>query len=149
MLDRSRKQAILDAIAPVPICQALAFNILELDEGLCRMTVPFDERLVGIHGVVHGGILTTIADSIACFAIMTHTGPHRPMTTTDLNVRFLAPCRGEVTAVARVLKIGRTLCPVTVDLLDAAGVLCAVAQVTYLLLDRPPTGVPGRPEKGG
>lgn len=143
MLDRSRKQAILDAVAPVPICRAMGFNIVELDDGLCRMTVPFDHRLVGISGQVHGGILTTIADSIACFAIMTRTGPHRPMTTTDLNVRFLAPCRTEVTSVARVLKIGRTLCPVTVDLLDNAGTLCAVAQVTYMLLDKRPVGVNG------
>jgi uncharacterized protein (TIGR00369 family) len=81
-----------------------------------------------------GGLLMTIADSIACFAVMTLTGPDEPMTTTDMNIRFLAACRTDVTADARVIKLGRTLCPVAVDLFDADGVHVAVAQVTYMRL---------------
>ncbi|MCH9025378.1 MAG: PaaI family thioesterase, partial [candidate division Zixibacteria bacterium] len=37
----------------------------------------------------------TLADSAACFAIMTQTGPDQPLTTTDMNIRFLAPCLPE------------------------------------------------------
>ena len=138
MLDDARRREIIDSITPVPVCRTLRFRIDELDDGTCRMTVPFEPNLTGIFGLVHGGILMTIADSVACFAIMTRTGPKQPMVTTDMNIRFFAPCKGAVTAVARVLKFGRTLCPVTVDLHDESGKLGAVAQVTYMLLEKPP-----------
>jgi uncharacterized protein (TIGR00369 family) len=65
---------------------------------------------------------------------MTLTGPNESMTTTDMNIRFLAPCRSDLTAEARVIKLGRTLCPLAIDLFDAAGIKVAVAQVNYIRL---------------
>jgi uncharacterized protein (TIGR00369 family) len=82
----------------------------------------------------------TIADSAACFAILTLTGADQMLTTTDMNIRFLAPCLTDVRARARVIKRGRTLCPVAVDLFDANGTLVAIAQVNYMLLN----GMPSR-----
>jgi acyl-coenzyme A thioesterase PaaI-like protein len=55
-----------------------------------------------------------------------------------MNIRFLAPCLTDVRVTARVIKRGRLLCPVAVDLVDADGKAVAVAQVTYMLLDRMP-----------
>jgi uncharacterized protein (TIGR00369 family) len=77
----------------------------------------------------------TVADSTACFAIFTETGPNVRLTTTDMNIRFLAPCFSDVTAEARVIKTGKTLCPVAIDLYDAQRTHIAVAQVTYILLE--------------
>ena len=34
-------------------------------------------------------------------------------------IRFLSPCLSHVTAKARVIKFGRVMCPVAVDLFDA------------------------------
>ena len=53
----------------------------------------------------------------------------------DMNIRFLAPCFTDVTARARVIKLGRTLCPVAVDLYDADDRQVAVAQVSYFLIN--------------
>lgn len=138
MLTEARREAILATIAPIPIVETLGIRIDELQLGLCRATVPRDVKYDGIFRSLHGGLLMTIADSIACFAVMTHTGPEQPMTTTDMNIRFLAPCLSDVTAVARVIKAGRTLCPVAVDLFDAEQTQVAVAQVTYIRLSKPP-----------
>ena len=80
----------------------------------------------------------TAADSAACFAILTQTRADQLLTTTDMNIRFLAPCLTDLRVRARVIKRGRTLCPVAVDLFDARNTLVAVAQVSYLLLDRMP-----------
>lgn len=144
MNSESRAQAIVAASQKIPIVRTLRFELLEFGDGFCRMRVPKDDRYDGIYQSYHGGLLTTVADSIACFAIMTRTGPQQLMTTTDLHVRFLAPCLTDVTAEARVLKIGRTLCPVQVELFDAAGTMVAVAQVTYMLLEK----MPARPTPG-
>lgn len=138
MVDSSRRDAILQRIRTIPIFETLGFRDGEFGEGYCRATVPYDRKYDGVFESFHGGLLMTIADSVACFAVMTLTGPDEPMTTTDMNIRFLAACRSDVTAEARVIKLGRTLCPLTVDLFDAAGVKVAVAQVTYMRL-RPRT----------
>jgi len=81
----------------------------------------------------------TIADSAACFAIFTKTGPEIKLTTTDMQIRFLSPCLSDVTAKAKVIKLGRTLVPVSVDLFDSRNKHVAVAQVNYILLDDLPS----------
>lgn len=148
------EKLMLERIRKIPIVESLRFRIEEWGDGTCKAVVPHDRRFDGVYGSYHGGLLTTAADSIACFAIMTRTGPDQAMTTTDINIRFLAPCLTDVTVVARVIKLGRTLCPVAVELFDAKGVLVAVAQVTYIRLDKAPRHVDssssrGRPSLGG
>ena len=138
MFDEPHKQAILERISRIPIMDTLRIRIDELAEGSCKATVPREARYDGVYESFHGGLLMTIADSIACFAIMTLTGPAEVLTTTDMSIRFLAPCLTDVTATARVVKLGRTLCPVAVDLFDANGTHIAVAQVGYIRLDKIP-----------
>jgi uncharacterized protein (TIGR00369 family) len=138
LLDERSKQALLTRVRRIPIFETLSMRVEEFSEGYCKAVVPHDVRYDGIFESFHGGLLMTVADSIACFAIMTHTGPDEPLTTTDMNIRFLAPCLTDVTVVARVIKLGRTLCPVAIDLFDAKGTQVAVAQVTYMRLGKMP-----------
>lgn len=138
MLEQSRIDKILDRIRPIPIVRALRMRFDRFDEGFCELTVPYDRQFDGIFESFHGGMLMTVADSVACFAIMTRTGPDEVLTTTDMNIRFLAACLSDVTAEARVIKLGRTLCPVAVDLFDADRKHIAIAQVTYMRLDNMP-----------
>ncbi len=134
MLNTPRGAAILERVQKIPIFHTLKMRVDDLGEGFCRATVPYDHRYDGVFESFHGGLLMTVADSVACFAVMTLVGPDVRMTTTDMNIRFLAPCRSDLTAEARVVKLGRTLCPLTVDLFDAAGVRVAIAQVNYMRL---------------
>lgn len=105
------------------------------EDGYCEVNVPHKLKYDGVFESFHGGLLMTIADSTACFAILTRTGPETRLTTTDMNIRFLAPCLSDVTARARVIKFGRTMCPATVDLFDGDNNQVAVAQVNYMILD--------------
>lgn len=75
---------------------------------------------------------------LLCVAVLSLAGADALITTTDMNIRFLAPCRSDVVAVAGVIKFGRTLCPVTIDLWDTSGTAIAVAQVTYMRLRSEP-----------
>ena len=138
MLDPQRQQALLDRIRLIPIVATLKMQLERLDAGHCRIRAPYRRVYDGVFESFHGGLLMTIADSAACFAILTQTDPQEVLTTTDMNIRFLAPCRSDVIAAANVIKLGRTLCPVAVDLTDEAGKTVAVAQVTYMRLDKMP-----------
>ena len=128
---------LLARINKIPIVQTLDFQIIRFSDGYCEMRMPRSLKYDGVFESFHGGLLMTLADSTACFAILTRTGPDTRLTTTDMNIRFLAPCLSAVTAKARVIKLGRTLCPVAVDLFDSDGKQVAVAQVNYMRLDGP------------
>jgi uncharacterized protein (TIGR00369 family) len=138
MLDTDVAAAILERIRKIPIYSTLRMEASAFDTGSCELRVPRQAMYDGVFESFHGGILMTIADSVACFAVLTQTPIDQVMTTTDMNIRFLAPCLGDVVAKARVIKRGRVMCPVAVDLFDATGKLVAVAQVNYMLLDRMP-----------
>jgi len=134
MLSDNDKEAILSRIKSVPISEKLEMEILKLDDGFCEARVPHDNSYDGIFNSFHGGMLMTVADTIACWAVLTRSGPDTKTATTDMNIRFLAPCTSDVTARARVIKFGRTMCPVAVDLYDRNERHVAVAQVNYILL---------------
>lgn len=138
MISAEHQAAILARIKKIPIFETLQMEVVAFDAGYCEGKVPRQKIYDGVFESFHGGILMTIADSVACFAILTQTGVEQIMTTTDMNIRFLAPCLSEVYAKARVIKFGRTMCPVAVDIFDAAGKHIAVAQVNYMLLDKMP-----------
>jgi uncharacterized protein (TIGR00369 family) len=138
MIDAAHEAAILARISKIPIFDTLRMNSFVFDEGRCEMRVPRQAKYDGVFESFHGGLLMTVADSAACFAVLTRTPVDQVMTTTDMNIRFLAPCLTDVHVKARVIKFGRLMCPVAVDLFDDAGKLVAVAQVNYILLDKMP-----------
>ena len=134
-LSADAKKALLKRIYAIPIMETLKIEVLTLDEGYCETRIPRKPDYDGVFESFHGGLLMTIADTTACYAILTQTGPDAKLTTTDMNIRFLAPCFTDVIARARVIKLGRTLCPVAVDLYDADDRQVAVAQVSYFLIN--------------
>lgn len=126
--------AIENRVRRIPIVDTLSLEVVSLAKGFCAVRAPRHRKYDGVFESFHGGLLMTVADSTACFAILTETGPNVRLTTTDMNIRFLAPCTSAITAEAHVIKTGRTLCPVAVDLYDKHRIHIAVAQVTYMLL---------------
>ena len=95
---------------------------------------PYDPSYNGVFNCFHGGLLMTLTDTAACAAVFTVAGADAVITTTDMNVRFLAPCYSDATAEAKIIKAGKTLCPVSVEVRDAQQVLVAIVQVTYMRL---------------
>ena len=127
---------VLERIDKIPIVDTLGFEFIELNGGVCKVKVKYEKKYDGIFESFHGGLLMTVADSVSAFAILTLTGPNAVITTTDMNIRFLAACRTDVTAIAQVIKHGKTLVPVSVELFDENKTKVAVAQVNYMKLGK-------------
>ena len=71
------------------------------------------------NGYVHGGVVTSIADTAAGFAAMTLVEPGSDVLTTELKVNFLRPAgSGLLVAKGRVIKPGRTLIIVQADVTE-------------------------------
>ncbi|HWR13720.1 MAG TPA: PaaI family thioesterase [Terriglobales bacterium] len=139
MLDSAAAEAVRQKFHTIPISSSLEMTIQSLGAGEATISMPNRTNLHGIYDSLHGGLLMTLADTTACVAVLTMTGPDAVMTTTDMNIRFLAPCLTEVTAEAKIIKFGRTLVPINVTMRDRNGREVAVAQVTYMRLEKMPS----------
>jgi len=122
-----------------PIFETMQYSLEHIAAGQATLRAPYRRALDGIFNSFHGGLLMTLADTAACVAVLSQAGPDAVVTTTDMNIRFLAPCLSDAVAKARVIKFGSTLCPVAIDLEDASGKAVAIAQVTYMRLQKIPS----------
>lgn len=137
MID-SRWDPLLARSAQIPIFNTMSLRVTALEQGRATLTMPYNSGYDGVFQSFHGGLLMTLADTAACVAILTLAGHDAVITTTDMNIRFLAACTSDATAKARVIKFGRSLCPTEVMIYDAAEREVALAQVTYMRLEKLP-----------
>jgi uncharacterized protein (TIGR00369 family) len=133
-LDQKFIDRIFSRIAKIPIMNTLELKVMDIKAGYCELTAPRRKKYNGIFNSFHGGLLMTVADSAAAFALMTLTGPEAEMATTDMNIRLLAPCLTDLIVRAKVIKVGRSLSPMAVDLYDENDTHVAIAQVNYMVL---------------
>jgi 1,4-dihydroxy-2-naphthoyl-CoA hydrolase len=131
------EEAVRNRLTRIPIFKTLKLRVGDLAEGIASLTASYDPAYDNVFNAFHGGLLMTLADNAAFIAVLTVAGADAIITTTDMNIRFLAPCRTDAIAKAMVIKFGRTLCPVSVDVHDLNRVRVAVAQVTYMRLGGP------------
>jgi uncharacterized protein (TIGR00369 family) len=90
-------------------------------------------------GVLHGGVLASVADEVAWHAIRAAYSQRASMTTSELKVDYLRPVRGSrLSARGYVLKIGRMLCVTRVEIFDQNRALAVHATVTYAMLPGAP-----------
>jgi len=133
----------------VPISTALTFDFVALERGLCRIAMPRDPKFDGIYRSLHGGLLMTLADSAGAFALVTVIEPDEAITTTEMNIRFLSPVHDRATVTARVLKLGKTLCPIVAEIHDEKGRLAAHAGMTYMRVHRDSSARDATDGRGG
>ena len=120
----------------VPISSALGLTVVALERGMCRLAMTRDPKYDGIYRSLHGGLMMTLADSAGAFALLSLVDIDEAVTTTEMNIRFLAPVHDRAIVTARVLKLGKTLCPLVAELHDDAGRLVAHAGMTYMRVRR-------------
>jgi len=90
-------------------------------------------------GTVAGPVMMTLADTSAWVVIMSQIGPIVLAVTTSLHIDFLRkPELTDLMARARILKLGRRLAVVDVELFSRGSTeLVAKSQVTYSIPPRP------------
>jgi uncharacterized protein (TIGR00369 family) len=125
---------IRERVMAIPSMQTFGYRIEELSEGRAVMVAPYETKLDGIFGCFHGGLLAMLADSTGGTAALTLTGADSSTATTDLSIRFLAPCRTDARATAKIIKAGRSLVIAEINIHDMDGLHVAVSQASYIRL---------------
>lgn len=119
-----------------PYNRYLGLELVETGKDFARLRLTTKETTpTGIGGSVNGGVLSTMVDLAAVPAVFSNMQEgSEPAGTADLQITYLRQSHGKwIDAEARVIKRGRQLCTVMVDIKDPEGVLCATGRVLYAL----------------
>ncbi len=121
----------------------IGIETIAAERGLVTNRVRLREEHLNYNQVVHGGVVSSLIDSAAGGAVRTTRTPEeikaRPHATSDLHVAYLSPATGtELTAVARVVKAGRTAIFTEVDVTNDRGRTIARGMVTFVIAAGPP-----------
>jgi uncharacterized protein (TIGR00369 family) len=112
----------------------------EIDVGRVVFVCEPDESAYNPIGVVHGGLVCTLADTVAACAVHTTLDAGIAYTSIDLNVSYLRPVTvdsGLLRATGLVTKPGRRVAFSSAEIVDQAGRLVATATSSCLVMDVP------------
>lgn len=119
-----------------PLAGKLGITLTDIGHGTARLHMPFDTTNTTVGDIVHGGAILSLADTAATAAIWSTVEDPQSYRglTIDLSLSFLSAARGaDLTADARILKRGRSICYSEVDVTAPDGELVARATVAYKL----------------
>jgi acyl-CoA thioesterase len=139
-LDPQKLARARNAFAAVPYAKFLGLQLGEVRPGEVSIHLSVRDELKQNQGVVHGGAIASLIDTASAFAVLTQVDVDERVTTTDLTIHYLRPVTsGRMTATARIIRGGRRLFVLSVDVHDHADALIATAVTTYIKIDKNPS----------
>jgi uncharacterized protein (TIGR00369 family) len=134
-LDDERMARIREAFAAVPYAKLLGLELGEMKPGEAKLHLDMRDELKQNQGVAHGGAVASLIDTAAAFAVVTRLESGDRVTTTDLTIHYLRPITsGRMTATARIVRGGRRLFVLSVEVTNEQQILLATAVTSYLKL---------------
>src|SRR5439155_1452706 len=147
--------ALRGAAPPPPYVRLLNMRFIAVSDGSATFEMPATVDLYNPNNVVHGGALTSLADSAMGFAVFSTLAPGETFTTAELHVNFLRPATadsGMLRSIGRVVHRGQQLAVAEAEVLDQQNQLIARASSTNVILQRrlalPPPAVPAAAPTG-
>jgi uncharacterized protein (TIGR00369 family) len=115
-----------------PFHRLIGLELTRAADGEVEMRLPWQEAFRREEGSdwYHGGILSALIDIAGDYAIASKLG--RWVATIDLRVDYLRPAKeGALVAVARAVKVGKTVGVADVELRDRRGAVVAIGRCAY------------------
>ena len=117
-----------------PFHKYLGLTLEETAQNFARVKLKIGTNTPsGINNSVHGGVLATMIDMAAVTAVFASMRENDiPGGTADLQISYLRQAHGDwLEAKAKVLKKGRQLATIQVEIMNNEGTLCASGRVLY------------------
>ena len=131
--------ALRGAAPPPPYVRLLNMRFIAVADGSATFEMPSTSELYNPNNVVHGGAITSLADSAMGFAVFSTLAPGETFTTAELHVNFLKAVTAEsgmLRSTGRVVQRGQQVAVAEADVLDQQNQLIARASSTNIILQR-------------
>jgi uncharacterized protein (TIGR00369 family) len=132
-LDPARVARARAAFAAVPYAKLIGLELGEISPGAVSIHLDVRNDLKQNQGVIHGGAVASLIDTAAAFAVLTQLDTNDRVSTTDLTIHYLRPASsGRLTAEARIVRGGRRLFVLSVEVRNDQQILVATAVTSYI-----------------
>lgn len=111
-------------ISPAPIAETLDFHPFSLEEGKAVFEFEAKEFHYNPLGSVHGGVITTVLDTVMGCSLQSALPQGVAYTTLELKVNFLKAVTtysGKLKSTGKIIHLGKTTALVEADLKDEQG----------------------------
>jgi 1,4-dihydroxy-2-naphthoyl-CoA hydrolase len=126
----------------------IGLEVIERNDDLIRGRIRVVDRVRQAYGIVHGGAIAALAESLTSMATALGVMEDGKIAMgQEINASFMRPItHGHVNALCRVRRKGRTAWNWEIEISDDSGRLCALLRATIAVReapDRPPVGDAG------
>src|SRR5579875_22466 len=117
-----------------PLFAKAGFRVVKLGEGYAEISFPMSEEIRRRGGMVHGGIIMYVLDSVCGLAVISRN-QGVDQFTVELKVNFLEQLnKPPFKAVGRIVRMGGRLAVAEGEVADADGRVCAKALGTWYIV---------------
>jgi uncharacterized protein (TIGR00369 family) len=130
-------QAVRDGeLLPDAFMVMLGMRVVEVERGRVVMEVVPGDGHLNLGGMIHGGFLSTLMDNVTGYALHTTLDPGQTPPHLAASYRFLTMAKPAVAlrATGQVLKSGRNVGHVRVEVHDADDRLIATGETTHAVV---------------
>ncbi|MFC1822634.1 PaaI family thioesterase [Thermodesulfobacteriota bacterium] len=129
-------EKLMNIINNAPYFQLLSMTINEIGVGNSFFIINLMDKHLHPFGAVHGGVISSIIDSAASWALYYGIEDENAgFTTVDLKLNFLAPgTSGKMIARGRQINLGKSLGYAECHVTEESGRLLAHGTVTIMIL---------------
>jgi uncharacterized protein (TIGR00369 family) len=113
----------------------MKLEVVSAGDGEVEISAPWREEFISNPDLrfAHGGILATLVDTAASFAIATHLG--RPPQTIDMRVDYHSTATpGDLLACGKVIRMGRTIATADANIFNSKSKLVASGRATFFVM---------------
>ena len=121
------------SLARIAYARLLGIELESAERGAVVFRMGARRELEQIDGIMHGGAIASLVDTASAFAVLTMLEPGQTTATVDLTIHYLRPVRDDarLKAQARVLRAGKRIVTVSIEVTNERGELTATALTTY------------------
>jgi uncharacterized protein (TIGR00369 family) len=124
-----------DLIAQLPYAKKLGIELLSATRECVEGGLDWAPELCTAGGVLHGGVVMTLADSLGAICAYLNLPPNATTATIESKTNFFRGVKdGRVTATSRPLHVGRSSIVVQTEIDDAEGRRVAIVIQTHAVL---------------
>jgi len=135
-------EALAMIVNRCPYFSLLSMEIKDLQWGTSLLEVQLEEKHLQPFGMVHGGVMASLIDAAAFWAVFPQVERGKGLTTVEMKINYLAPAqKGKLLAQGRCIKMGRNLALGEAQVKDVKGILVAHGTATMMVV--PDLHIPG------
>ena len=126
--DRELGAALAARMAETPFYRWAGITLVSSREGEVELALKVEPHHLNLQGLVHGGMIATLADTAGGLAVRTALEPGRRHVTAQFSVDFFRPARaGRILATGRAVRVGSAMAFAEAEVRDERGRLLARA----------------------